>query len=159
MTLPNLRTLLCTLIAFIGTACISDSDEPVFSLAPGDPLPAFTVTLSDGTTVSNTTLLGNPAVIIFFNTTCPDCRRHLPELDRQYRQSLAQGNPTAYICIARAETAPTIQTFWEQNQMTLPWSPQPDDKIYSLFASRGIPRVYHVSPTGLITAVQTDTDL
>ncbi len=154
----GLASLFCLAAATFG-GCVADGDEPVFSLAPGDTLPRFEVEMNDGTTISNTSLTGAPAEIIFFSTTCPDCRRHLPELEKEWQAAQATGDPTAYICIARAESAPSIAAFWAEHGLTMPWSAQPNDSVYKLFASSIIPRVYSVSPEGIITRVRTDADM
>ena len=35
-----------------------------------------------------------------------------------------------------------MSRFWEENHLTMPYSPQSDRTIYSLFALRTIPRIY-----------------
>lgn len=150
-----LRFAFSVLAVFMATACISDADEPAFSLAEGDRLPAFAVTMDDGSEVSDRSLTGNEAIIVFFNTSCPDCRRHLPELDRWWR---ASDKETVLLCISRAESAQPVKRFWTENNLSMPWSAQDDDRVYSLFASRGIPRAYCVSAEGLITRAFSDSD-
>ncbi len=149
----NIATLLCGAVLIICSGCTAD--EPIFSLNVGDTLPPFEVIMNDGSTVSDKTLAGFPAEIIFFNTSCPDCRRHLPKLEEEWQESKAAGKKITYICISRAEKSPTITAFWAENGLTMPWSAQADNKVYSLFASSIIPRVYSVSPTGIITRVRT----
>lgn len=130
------------------TGCTSDP-EPDSRVKVGDSLPWFSVVMSDGRTVTPATLLGHEAVIVFFNTDCPDCRHELPLLQARY-----DAYPEVeYVCIARAEGAQTIREFWSKNGLTLPWSAQPDRKVYSLFATSGIPRTYTVAPSGFVTAL------
>lgn len=133
------------------TACVTDKDEPVWSLAPGNRVPQFTVTLNDGSVFDSSTDL--PAIIVFFNTDCPDCRRELPGLQQYYDSIVAAAAPTpTIVCIAREESAESIARYWADNGLTMPYSAQPDRRIYSLFASSGIPRIYEVDAAGLITA-------
>ncbi|MEE0978900.1 MAG: redoxin domain-containing protein [Muribaculaceae bacterium] len=157
ITMAVMAVMVMTAVTF--TSCVMDEDEPEFSLRPGDPLPTFSVTMNDGTVVTPESLAGAKAVIVFFNTSCPDCRRELPEINRRWLAAQAQGSATRFICVARDEGAASISAFWEQEGLTLPWSAQADSRIYSLFASSGIPRVYVVSPQSVITAVYTDADL
>lgn len=63
---------------------ISNSEEMQFILRAGDELPSFSVTLNDGTEISNESLSGKVSVIVFFNTECPDCRKELPVIQDVY---------------------------------------------------------------------------
>lgn len=105
----------------------------------GDTLPAFTITMNDGHQLSTSQLKGKPSLIVFFSTTCPDCQRELPRLNERY---LAHGTDTTFVAIAREQTATTVCDYWQQNDFSLPYSAQPDRTVYSLFALRGIPRIY-----------------
>lgn len=134
------------------TACIFDKDEPEFSLAPGSTLPDFSVTLIGGEEFTTDDLLGSETVnllIVFFNTDCPDCRQDLPRIQTLYDEILRDktlAKNTRLLCIAREENAPQILEYWTANELTLPVSPQPDRRIYNLFASSGIPRLYLAHP-------------
>ena len=65
---------------------------------------------------------------------------------------LPESNRDIYICIAREEGEADIVAYWEANHLTLPVSPQPDRRIYSLFASVGIPRVFYARDGKILRA-------
>lgn len=46
----------------------------------GEPFPAATVGLIDGTTISTAELLGSPLVVNIWGSTCGPCQRELPDL-------------------------------------------------------------------------------
>lgn len=121
------------------TACVGDSDEPVFSLSVGDNVPTFSVTLDNGMQLESSDLRGHKSVIVFFNTSCSDCRRELPMLQSVYNQ-LPQD--VTWVCIARDEDNVSISEFWEDNSLTMPYSAQRGRDVYDMFASSGIPRIY-----------------
>ena len=133
------------LLLSTGFGCVGEKEEPEWYLRPGDALPAFEVMTIDGKRVSSTDSYEAEMVIVFFNTDCPDCRRELPELQKRYdeNQLLPESDRDIYICIAREEGEADIVGYWEANHLTLPVSPQPDRRIYSLFASVGIPRIFY----------------
>ena len=108
------------------------------SLVVGDRLPQFSVKMSDGTTVSTADLMGRPSVVMFFSVGCIDCRHELPQLQRLY--DMQPGVPI--VLIARKCTDEDIRPFWEFNGFTMPYSPQADRRVYSLFAPSRIPRIY-----------------
>lgn len=136
--------LLAPLILCI-TSCVTDKEEPEWFLMAGDMLPQFEVTTIDGNRVSSTDSYYTELVIVFFNTTCPDCQRELPILQKQYEDNLMlpDEDRSQYICIAREEGAKDIEKYWNENHLTIPVSAQEDRKIYSKFASVGIPRIFY----------------
>lgn len=139
------------------SGCIND-DEPdtvdeVWSLKVGDRCPEFSVVSDGGETVSDKTIEGKGAVIVFFNTSCSDCRRELPQLQRRYEAHIADGVKSQWICISREENAASVSAYWKAHDLTMPYSAQTDRKVYDLFANSGIPRIYEISPELIITSV------
>ena len=149
-----LLSLVCLLIG-----CIVDehSDDVPGSddgsiVRVGDRLPHFSVDVVDGSSryqFSSTSLQG-PTVIVFFNTGCKDCQRELPELNAYY---LRHRSETGFrmVAIAREESQESIVAYWAEHHLSLPYSPQTDRAVYSLFATLTIPRVYICSADGRIS--------
>ena len=139
-----MKTLLAIIAALVLTACVSENGQPEFVLQKGDKLPAFAVAMSDGTTVSDRSLRGDSALIVFFDSKCPDCVRELPLV-----QEYADAHPRVkVVCIAREDTAP--EQLWRELELSLPYSPQADRRVYNLFANIGVPRYFLVAPDGRI---------
>lgn len=138
---------------FVISSCsMSDEDgAPDNKINAGDPLPAFTVVMNDGSLLSTSDLRGKPSLIVFFNTTCKDCQRELPGINRRY---LAHGKDTTFVAIAREQSAADIAAYWSQQGFSLPYSPQDTRYIYSLFATQGIPRIYISDAQGIVRRVQ-----
>ncbi|MDE5794685.1 MAG: redoxin domain-containing protein [Muribaculaceae bacterium] len=140
----------CLLMLMAG--CVGEKEEPEWYLQPGDTLPQFEVTTIEGEKVGSADSYKAELVIIFFNTTCPDCQRELPILQRQYEDnlSLPESERSQYICISREEGSADVEQYWSENHLTLPVSAQNDRNIYSKFASIGIPRIFYAKD-GFIT--------
>ena len=138
-------------------ACVSE-DAPDAELVAdrgdvvrvGQALPAFNVQLSDGTPAGNLQCRGKQSVIVFFHTTCPDCRRELAELQQVYAE---RGDSVYFLCISRQQPAEEIETYWQDNRLTLPYSAQPDRAVYNLFATAYIPRVYVADTATVVRTV------
>ena len=117
----------------------------------GDHLPSFSVDVitEDGTSVFSTERLTGQTVIVFFHTTCSDCQRELPKLNVYY---LAHRDELGFqmVAIARDEGQETIESFWQAHQLSMPYSPQNDRRIFSLFATQTIPRAYICSAEGTV---------
>ena len=117
----------------------------------GDTVPAFTVSLDDGSAfTSPNSLLGHETVLAFFTTTCPDCQAALPLWQKEYEAG------RRIVCISRAESAADVAAYWEANALTMPYAAVADRSVYNLFARSGVPRSYTVSPTGIITALTVE---
>lgn len=138
------------------SGCIND-DEPesegeVWSLQVGDRCPAFSVVTDDGEIVSTKTIKGRGAVIVFFNTSCSDCRRELPLLQQRYDRHIAGGGAEQWVCISREEDAASVAAYWKSHDLTMPYSAQADRTVYNLFANSEIPRIYVISADLVITS-------
>lgn len=140
----------------LSCGCVTDDDDYGFGIAVGDRLPSFSVVMDDGSTVCSDDLAGEVSVITFFNTSCPDCQAELPVLQQSY---LSHGERACFICISREEDDRSVAAYWHDNDLTLPYSAQSDRRVYNLFASSVIPRIYVVSPDMIVTASFTDKDM
>lgn len=140
------------------TGCISDDDPEGPSIAIGDKLPEFSVTLNNGEEISTGSLYGKVSVIVFFNTGCSDCRNELPVI-QQLWESFKDNPQVAIVLIAREENETEIEEYWKANGLTMPYSPQDTREIYNLFAPSVIPRIYVADRKGIIIAAYGDTDM
>lgn len=132
-----------------------DNSEVKEYVKVGDRVPVFSVDVVDSegrTSVFSTARLTGETVIVLFNTSCGDCRRELPQLNAYY---LAHRHDKGFqmVAIAREESAESIAAYWQAQGFEIPYSPQPDRRIYNLFASSIIPRVYYCTADGIVTRI------
>lgn len=138
-----------------GCGSIHEEDDVVERIVVGSRVPIFSVNVVDyeGLTTSfSTNRLYGETVIVFFSTQCKDCQRELPELNDYYLKH-KDDKDFQMVAISRAEGEQSVADFWSANNLQIPYSAQEDRKIYDLFASSVIPRVYFVSSSGIITKV------
>lgn len=139
------------------TSCIKDRIPQGADLEIGARLPEFSVTMNDGSMVSTADLLGDISCIVFFHTGCPDCRKTLPLIQELYDR---YGNGTArFVCISREEGAVPVAEYWSANGYTIPYSAQDDRRIYNLFATFAVPRIYLSDSGGTIRYIYSDNPL
>lgn len=150
----TIRLLVAVLISSLFVSCINDDEIVVRECAIGDRLPDFSVTMSDGTSVSGASLRETVSLILFFHTSCPDCQQVLPIIQRIYDEYASADIQFAFI--SREEDATTIATYWESQNFTMPYSAQANRNIYELFATSRIPRVYISDREGIIRYIFTD---
>jgi thiol-disulfide isomerase/thioredoxin len=121
-------------------SCIHDDPDKEFELKPGDTIPDFSVTMTDGTTVTAESLREGVAMIMFFNSTCPDCQQTLPSVQRIYDEYKDKG--VSFAIISRSQPQSEVDPYWEKQGYTMPYSGQADRAVFNLFADSRVPRVF-----------------
>ena len=144
--------LLAALVVLCTISCIKEKDNGEFELKVGDSIPDFTVQMNDGSTVTGTSLKTGVALIMFFNTGCPDCQQVLPEIQNLYNEYSSQ---ISFALISREQDDSVVAPYWEEKGYTLPYSAQSDRKVYNKFATSRVPRVY-ICKDGVIKTIFTD---
>lgn len=108
-----MKYLLFYIISLLSfTACIREDLPPSgsFALKEGDPLPEFSISNPNGT-VSKKDLENKFALIIFFSTTCSDCREAFPDISALY--NVYQDDPSVcMLLIARNETEDQVTAYF-----------------------------------------------
>lgn len=134
---------------------VEPPQEEIVEIKVGDKLPSFRVTMNKGNDVSDESLQGNASIIMFFHTSCPDCQKLLPTIQRLYDNYRILG--VNFALITREEGDDSISNYWYEQGLTMPYSPQSDRSIYNLFASTRIPRVYISDKEGIVQYIYTDS--
>lgn len=152
-------TRLLLLLSLFGLlpSCVYDSKSenelpsPLWTIQ--QPLPSFSVTTSDGRTLTPESLKGTVAVIVFFNTNCSDCQQFLPTIEALHQQiqsgTFSLHVPVTLLPISRAQTVEEVNRYWQQHSFSFPFAATKDHSIYQLFARSGIPRVYIATSEGI----------
>jgi peroxiredoxin len=115
----------------------------------GDPAPGLELGTLDGEVFDLEMQHGKVVLLNFFATWCPPCREELPHLEERVWQRF-KGDGFALLVIGRGEGEDVIRPFVEQYGYSLPFAADPDKAIYSLYASRFIPRNFVIGPDGTI---------
>lgn len=148
--------LLCIISLLSFQACVRE-DLPAsgnFALKEGDPLPTFSIT-NQHETVSINDLKDKSALIIFFSTTCRDCQQAFPDIAALYKEY--KNNPSVRVLlIARDETEEQASAYFRKHDFDMEFFPDPERKVYSLFAGNTIPRVFLADKNGTIILTQTE---
>lgn len=135
------------------SGCIKERQAGA-DLKVGDSLPDFEVMMNDGTVVTDEQLKESVSIIMFFHTSCPDCQQTLPQLQKVYDEYASKG--VRIILISRDESRQSIESFWQEKSLKMPYSAQNDRKVYEKFARERIPRVYVNEKGGTIRYIFTD---
>lgn len=146
--------IICLLSSLLlATSCIGEKIEGG-DVNVGDSLPEFTVTMNDGSVITEDSLFGEVSFLMFFHTKCPDCSNTLPAVQKIYDEYIEKG--VRFALISREESEVDIDDYWTEYGYSMPFSPQNDRSIYNLFASERIPRVYISDKDGIVRYIYTD---
>jgi peroxiredoxin len=141
------------------TACQNDDDQDyglVNKVNVGDSVPDFSLTDSDGGIISSSSLGGRIYMLNFFDTTCPDCQKEFPVLQRIYDKYKAS---VMVFNVPRSQSLDEVRHYWNQAGLSMPVYMPCDKELYYRFATRGIPRTYIVDGQGTVQAVYSDSPL
>lgn len=119
------------------------------------PAPDFSVQNLDGQTVRLEDYRGRVVFLNFWATWCPPCVKELPALERF---AAAQGDDGAVVLASNnTETAEQIQTYLQENDITLDHVPvllDADSAVYRLFGVVRLPTTWIIDREGVIRAVK-----
>ena len=139
-------------MVLLGAMCVAlgAAEQEETSLTKvGQAAPAFTVQQLDGATFDLPKQRGKVVVLNFFATWCGPCIQELPILEKDvWKQFEKEG--VKVLVVGREETAEKITAFRVKHKLSLPFAPDPDKKVYGLYATKFIPRTYVIDRTGKI---------
>ena len=147
------RILSLAAILSVLAGCIKEEHKGA-DLKVGDRLPDFRVELNDGRTVTDESLSETVSVVMFFHTSCPDCQQVLPRMQMIYDKYASKNVQIALI--SREESVESIESFWKEKGLEMPYSAQMNKLVYESFARTRIPRVYVCEKGGIIRHIFTD---
>jgi len=127
------------------------------------PAPAFSVSRLDGTLVRSSDWHGHVAVIDYWATWCPACRRELPALDSLYRQY--QNDPDVVFWAVdvqtNGETPEKARAYFQNSGYAFPLAIDSQDSADLLskhFAFEGFPALILIGRDGRVRLVHIGYD-
>ncbi|MCC8034788.1 MAG: TlpA family protein disulfide reductase [Rikenellaceae bacterium] len=142
-----MKKIISTIAAVLAVVTLKAQSEGAADLEVGDPVPQFTVMMTDGTTIDSKDFAGHNVLINFWATWCPPCRLELARVEAELIDRFADRD-FIFLAISRGETLEKVMAFREQTGYTFPMGLDPDGEIFALFAGSGIPRNYFIDTDG-----------
>lgn len=148
------------LLALALPGCLSEevpTEDETTLVRVGEEAPGFTVGMLDGSQVTLAALRGDVILLTFFSTWCPTCREQMQQMQSQVVDRFA-GRKFRFLPISRGETQQAVGEFCRELGIAFPVGLDPDAAIYSIYATRYVPRNFIISPDGKILLSETDYD-
>ena len=117
----------------------------------GDKAPAFSCKTIDGKEINTKDLKGKVIWVNFFATWCPPCRKELPVLQKDVYEKLKDNKDFVLVVLGREHTVDELKKFAKEKGHKLPFAPDIERKIFSLYAKQSIPRNVIIDKEGKIS--------
>lgn len=164
-SITRIISTFCIALSFsLFVGCIDDDGYKDFELGRGEALPNFSIVNNLSDTITTSDFKGKIGIIVFFNTSCPDCRAELPVVQRVYER-YASDDRYLFLCVSRGESVESVSAFWNEQGLTIPYSAQSSKSVFNKFASHTVPRIFISDRRGVVAAsfddnpIASETDL
>lgn len=139
--------LIFVLLVFTGSLFAQDE----FTLVKeGEKAPDFTFEVSKETTKKLSDLKGKVVWINFFATWCGPCRTELPHLQKEVYDQYKDNGDFVLIILGREHGWDEVNKFKTEQGFTMPFYPDPERKVFSLYANQNIPRNFIIDKEGKV---------
>jgi len=123
---------------------------PGNSIEVGEQIPEFSIHTFDGQRVDRAALGGKPALLVFWNTWCDNCRRELPEINRKASVYGPEGLVILAINTSINDSEKAARDYWKEQQFVFPSAFDNDFELGQSFGVRGVPSIYLVDAKGIV---------
>jgi peroxiredoxin len=139
--MKRILSLLISVSLMLTAYCQADPDSTNL-LKTGSDMPEFTLTSIDGKSVSSDDLYGKVVLVNFFATWCAPCNLELPVMEKEIWAKYRSNPDFVLLIVDREEKIEKVKAFVEKKKWTMPFYLDEKKEVYSLFATKFIPRNY-----------------
>lgn len=152
--ISNILTLLS--VTFLLAGCVIGEDSKQNSLPVGASMPEFSVVDVDNEPFAYESLAGKRALVVFFRSTCGDCKRELPLVETAYRAVKDQEDFRLVAITKEANAATVVADYWGEQGYTMPWYID-DGMAFTGFEVERVPTLYLFGTDGKVAFVAVET--
>jgi peroxiredoxin len=144
------KSILSLVAGVITLTAVNGQADPTTLTKVGDKAPAFVCKTVDGKTIDISKLQGKIIMVNFFATWCPPCNLELPVLQKNIWNKYKDNKDFVLIILGREQNEKVVGDFAAVKKFTMPFAPDTDRKIFSLYATQSIPRNVIIGKDGNI---------
>ena len=119
-------------------------------------LPAFTLTMADGSQINSNDLIGKPYILHFWATWCPYCKKLQPGLDKIHQQYQQYGLQVIAVSFREDEGADPAQSLIERGHHFK--TAIKADAIAAQLGIRGTPTTLFINKQGQLSWATSTSD-
>ena len=126
---------------------------PVYGQTVGTAAPTFKLVTTANDSVSNESLKGQPALVMFWAPWCPVCRKELPILGQFYKTERPQS--LRVVSVGFADQRDSVLDYVKTNAETFvfPTAYDEDNRVAETFGVNATPTFVLIDPAGKIVLV------
>ncbi|GMO39906.1 MAG: hypothetical protein Ta2B_19700 [Termitinemataceae bacterium] len=159
------KSFLLSIVVFISMAglCFAQTNDAQLSAAfkkarlplleSPRPIKDFTLKLTNGQSVTLSSLKGKVIFLNFWATWCPPCRAEMPSMEKLYQRFKDKG--LEFIAVDISESSSDVQKFLNENKLTFPVALDSDHKVSDAYGIRYIPTTFIIDRSGKIIIEST----
>lgn len=119
-----------------------------YSLEVGETAPDFEVKTMAGEIVALKDMIANnKAVLVFWTTWCPSCRREVPKVNSFYKKNK---ETVSVLGINTGETRKKIEDFVEKKRISYPIASDFKNEVGKLYNVLGVPTIVVIDKDGKV---------
>jgi len=122
-------------------------------VAEGDLAPDFTLPMYGGGEVTLSELRGKVVLLDFWATWCPPCMQELSVVQEKVIDRFA-GEEFVFLPVSRGDTEEQIAATREKRGFAFPMAMDRDQRVFGLYAQKGIPHNYLIDREGRIVKIE-----
>jgi cytochrome c biogenesis protein CcmG/thiol:disulfide interchange protein DsbE len=135
---------LFVLLGIVAIGLVSTQQGPV---GIGRPVPDFTLTTFDGSSITLSELRGKVVVVNFWASWCKPCEQEAADLEAAWRLYAPRGD-VVFLGIAWTDTEDASLGYIAKFDITYPNGPDLRTQISQDFRTTGVPETYIIDQTG-----------
>lgn len=126
------------------------SASPGWGAEVGDQVPNFAIRTFDGNNLSRESLAGKPAMLVFWNTWCTECKSELPKINRLSELFGPKGLAIIAINTGLNDSENKARAYWKKYGYAFPVGFDRSFEIGRAFKVLGVPTVFLVDSRGIV---------
>jgi len=139
-----------TILSLIFSGMMAQEDDGTRTKI-GQKAPAFECKTIDGKDINTEDLKGKVILVNFFATWCPPCNKELPVLQEKVYGKYKDNPDFVLVILGREHDVDELKKYAEEKEFDLPFAPDPERKIFDLYAKQNIPRNVVIDKDGNIS--------
>lgn len=146
--MKHVSVLLAVVMLAMTVSCVNRKDSDI--VKAGDTVPEFSLSSDVYGNISSADLKGKVTYLCFFATWCPPCQLELAAIQDTLLPMFQDEEDFRLVVVGREHTDADLTEYNKTKNFTFALYPDPERKVYSLFATETIPRAYLIDRDGVV---------
>ncbi len=143
-----MRAKAYSIMVFIGILMLLPASA--WCLGLGERIPDFSIATLEGEQISSSELRGEPALMVFWNTWCSNCRRELPKIDKILQNNSLGRAKVLAVNTNINDSLAKARSYWSDTELKFTSGYDSDFSVSSIFRIIGVPTILLFDSNGIL---------